>query len=79
MKLLKIAFRCVVLLGTVAAAAAFYGLYHYGRGLPDYRQLAGITKATSPDGIRWQHNVDGQPWRPGGNGTNVLGWDPAAG
>lgn len=45
----------------------------------DYRQLAGITKATSPDGIRWQHNVDGQSWRPGGNGTNVLGWDPAAG
>ena len=45
----------------------------------DYRQLAGITKATSPDGIRWQHNVDGQPWRPGGNGTNVLEWDPASG
>ena len=44
----------------------------------DYRQLAGITKATSPDGINWQHNVDLNPWRPGGNGTNVLGWDPAA-
>ncbi len=40
MKFLKIALLCVVLLGTVAAAAAFYGLYHYGRGLPDYRQLA---------------------------------------
>ncbi len=44
-----------------------------------YRELAGITKATSPDGIHWRHNVDGRPWRPGGNGTNVLGWDPAAG
>jgi hypothetical protein len=44
-----------------------------------YRQLAGINKATSPDGIHWQHNVDGTPWRPGGNGTNVLGWDPDAG
>ena len=45
----------------------------------DYRQLAGIAKATSPDGIHWQHDVDGKPWRPGGNGTNVLGWDSAAG
>ena len=44
-----------------------------------YRQCAGITKAISPDGIHWQHNVDRNPWRPGGNGTNVLGWDPAAG
>lgn len=40
MKFLKIALLCMVLLGTAAAAAAFYGLYHYGRGLPDYRQLA---------------------------------------
>ena len=23
--------------------------------------------------------MDGTPWRPGGNGTNVLGWDPDAG
>ena len=41
--------------------------------------MAGITKATSPDGIHWNRNVDGTPWRPGGNGTNVLGWDPLAG
>ena len=40
MKFLKIALLCMVLFGAVAVAAAFYGLYHYGRGLPDYRQLA---------------------------------------
>ena len=41
MKFLKIALLSLVLLAAVATAAAFYGLYHYGRGLPDYRQLAG--------------------------------------
>ena len=39
-KFLKITLLCLVLLGTVATATALYGLYHYGRGLPDYRQLA---------------------------------------
>ena len=41
-----------------------------------YQRLAGITKAVSSDGIHWKRNADGDPWRPGGNGTNVLGWDP---
>ena len=40
LKFLTYSFAILLLLGLVAAAGVGYGLYHYGRGLPDYKQLA---------------------------------------
>ena len=40
MKFLAYSFVILLLLAGVAAGGVLYGLYHYGRGLPDYQQLA---------------------------------------
>ena len=40
LKFLLYAFLALLVLGLAAAGGIAYGLYHYGRGLPDYQQLA---------------------------------------
>jgi len=40
LKFLAYSFAILVLLALVVAGGVAYGLYHYGRGLPDYQQLA---------------------------------------
>lgn len=40
MKFLAYGFLVLLVLGLAAAGGIAYGLYHYGRGLPDYQQLA---------------------------------------
>ena len=40
MKFLAYCFAILLLLAGVAAGGVVYGLFHYGRGLPDYKQLA---------------------------------------
>ena len=40
LKFLAYGFLVLLVLGLAAAGGIAYGLYHYGRGLPDYQQLA---------------------------------------
>ena len=55
MKFLAYLFVILVLLAGIAAGGVAYGLYHYGRGLPDYQQLADyepptVTRVHAGDG-----------------------------
>ena len=55
MKFLAYFFLIFVLLAGIAAGGVTYGLYHYGRGLPDYQQLADyepptVTRVHAGDG-----------------------------
>ena len=40
MKFLAYSVLVLLLFAGIAAGGVAYGLYHYGRGLPDYQQLA---------------------------------------
>ena len=55
MKVLKVLAILVLFGGIVVAGGGFYAVYHYGRGLPDYRQLADyeppvVTRVHAGDG-----------------------------
>ena len=55
MKFLTYFFLIFVLLAGIAAGGVTYGLYHYGRGLPDYQQWADyepptVTRVHAGDG-----------------------------
>ena len=40
MRALSILFSVFIVLAVVAVGSIFYALHYYGRGLPDYEQLA---------------------------------------
>src|SRR5690606_24878160 len=55
LKLTAALIMTVLFLGVLAAAGLVYGLYHFGRGLPDYQQLA----AYEPPVVTRIHAGDG--------------------